>query len=724
MSSFKTYSFEEAKVGLHKSRSLKQDANKHEIGDNVLLVVSDNPTSKPVPQQTERKSIGGLKRNPVKRVGSMTSEVSAKTYVTDDFTNTRRLFIESTIGRLEFSYDSDQVPYTSTVASPLVARCRENVNGKVYSMYINHKTYSVTGTGGTTNALATALASAYDSDAITGLSYTVSNDMVVFSAYDYSIVEDFDTLTEGLTIGYDVIVSTNATLLLDMSRNETKAQPIVFLDTDDNPLQVAFIYSRNGNNLNLVDKIFPEVLAVGSGIKIAPLVWVNMDNRPDAMLDCLFQRACGIDEDGVAFGSKNEKVVDLLGTSEFTLEHGEEIQIANTYTGGDFDLIEPNVDGQATPDFIQSVAHGTFRDPVYNFPRSTVDPAYTYVVDEVGTLAEGKLYLFITKTSELTGIQTIDQEVIDVEGSDTPATVAGKIVTALNGVYCTASNVDEALTCEVKAMETLHIYSSTDSADVALIPTMTALPDGVLDSNRYDIAIPSAGLTGAQSLTVYLNGIDFTVNGALTDEEIANALALLINADNRFRAHAVIGTTDYVRVELTDKYDTLSIDFHGDITPTYTQLSAGKSTPAGDTPAFFFLTRLRVGTAGLFMENFCDTDSVSLEFSRTIQQIKTVCTRSGNAGVYNADYTLFMSINAKDTDVDKVYKYFKKFKDNGDFSICGYNSELGVSFFFPKCSIEEWSGDENSDEQIATMYKVNINFDPRKTPILVLPQKL
>jgi len=713
--SYETYSFDEVQVGLSRSREFKKDATNHEIGDNILLVTSDNPTCKPVPTQSEKKNLGKKKRNPVKKVGSMASEVMSKVSVTTDFQNAQGLFIQSALGKLKYNLDSSDEAYSVTIDNSLLLRVNENESGKVYIFNINSVPYNATGTGGTLNELATLLKTAYDTNIINGLIATVTDEYVVFTTTVE--IESFDSVTDGISMGYDIYcsdVSATAELLFDIANNDKVSQPILVTPTGANK-QVAFIVNKksfsSGYVYRLADKLFAD--AIGTDSMLAPLTYIDLDNRPDNALDILFQRSCGI-EDNVAFGSKNEKVVNLLGTTAFTTEHGQEIELENTWTGGDISLIKPNNDdGKASAEWRQSLANGTFRDPSINYPVTTKTNPYSY--EFVGDADEtGFFTIFCSEIDKKTDKKYDYTVLVAVTNADSPTDIASATVIALNAVfkYAVATSTLGVVEVNVPAMVVVGLYVDlgTEGTTVVNYSTTVGASKSVTFSN-----------TGDGSYTLYLNGIAFTATGTLST--LPSLLADLINKDYRFLANAP--SASVLNVYLADVNDNLVVDDHTDtllLDTVIANLTDSESTIAGAIPSFFYLTRLRAGEIGVNMEGFCDTDAVTIDFSRTVQVVKSVCTKQGLRGIFNANYTLYLELNAKDTDADKIYNFYNKYKDNQEFGVVGYNSDLGLSFCFPVCTIEEWSGDENSDEQIATKYKINVNFDPRISPCLLLPQ--
>ena len=123
------------------------------------------------------------------------------------------------------------------------------------------------------------------------------------------------------------------------------------------------------------------------------------------------------------------------------------------------------------------------------------------------------------------------------------------------------------------------------------------------------------------------------------------------------------------------------------------------------------------------MYDFCEVSKATFDIQRTITDISSVCGEQGRKGLDNSEYTIYLTLDVTDIQAVKVHDKWDKFINNKDFMLFAADTKSGVTFFFPKCRIEEHVNAAQETLQ-GHQYKVNVNYDPNKKFSFALQQIL
>jgi hypothetical protein len=92
-------------------------------------------------------------------------------------------------------------------------------------------------------------------------------------------------------------------------------------------------------------------------------------------------------------------------------------------------------------------------------------------------------------------------------------------------------------------------------------------------------------------------------------------------------------------------------------------------------------------------------------------------------GWTNRDYTIYLDIETTDIDAERVYDKWDKFENSKTFSLYLVSSATGIILYFPACRFESMEQQETNTNQ-GHKFRVNVNYDPNKVPVICLPQYL
>lgn len=245
-------------------------------------------------------------------------------------------------------------------------------------------------------------------------------------------------------------------------------------------------------------------------------------------------------------------------------------------------------------------------------------------------------------------------------------------------------------------------------------------------------ATPPNTTTKDDYFGVYINGEEFKVKvaapGATPVATVVTALATLINADARYSA---VGTSNILSIEAVDVanelhcegfvLETTALTVATPVNSLYTQ--EPESVEYDEESKFVSFDKFLIGDAYCNMYDFCEVSKATFDIQRTITDIASVCGEQGRKGLDNSEYTIYLTLDVTDIQAVKVHDKWDKFINNKDFMLFAADTKSGVTFFFPKCRIEEHTNAAQETLQ-GHQYKVNVNYDPNRKFAFALQQIL
>lgn len=234
---------------------------------------------------------------------------------------------------------------------------------------------------------------------------------------------------------------------------------------------------------------------------------------------------------------------------------------------------------------------------------------------------------------------------------------------------------------------------------------------------------------------VYINGEEFKVaKGSLTTiNDILDALAVVINADADARYTAtvtdgLVGAPAKLTVTSTDNFKKLHcLGFvlgTGTITTTTsTETIAANADVYSEIAKTVKFSKFLIGTSFCNLRDFCEVGKLTVDITREIAEIPSVCGEQGRKGWDNSTYSIYVTVDTTDIQSVRVYDKWAKYIGNQNFILLAVDVDSGLGFLFPKCRFEEHIQQAMNNLQ-GHQYKINVNFDPEKKFVIVLPQNL
>lgn len=246
------------------------------------------------------------------------------------------------------------------------------------------------------------------------------------------------------------------------------------------------------------------------------------------------------------------------------------------------------------------------------------------------------------------------------------------------------------------------------------------------------------GATTAPQVTdtyfgVYINGEEFKVaKGSLTTiNDILDALALIINADTRYTAtvtDGLVGAPSKLTITSVDKSKNLHcLGFvlgTGTITTTTsTETIAADAVAYSEVAKIVKFDKFLIGTTMCNLSDFCEVGKLTLDITREVAEIPSICGEQGRKGWDNSTYSIYVTVETTDIQATRVYDKWVKYIGNADFILMAVDTESGLGFLFPKCRFEDHNQQAMNNLQ-GHSYKINVNYDPEKKFVLMLPQTI
>lgn len=489
-------------------------------------------------------------------------------------------------------------------------------------------------------------------------------------------------------------------------------------------IDMAVIFKIVGDAAHCIGKLSDDLDKTGSTLyKVKSLAWIDVDTPPSLLKDFLARRASGYDYnndpefDGIYDGAKLIKFINALGSATLNLPIQEQGTIEYEFMSDDIRYIDP------TPELL---------------------PA-TITVSDITTAGE-------TVNIALVGKAGTTDSLTALTGLDNPST-AITIAAAINGQFglvAVANGDNVEITSTSKSFVEVYVAST----DGNYVTTYNETDEWILGNNINSINTPNCEIDTEQSGTtleqktvaitlgsalvggalgrLYVNGQKFEyliqngdvlvdlvdgICGEWTDSEV----------ESRF---TVMNVSDDIQVTATDPAEKLAIEFEiidptGTIGDTHTITENALSTAAeySDEAPFFKLSNIMIGEAGVNMYGFCEVANLTINFERTIEDIKSICGTNGRKGWNNTNYSLSVEVETTDIDAQRVYDKFAKYRGNETFALVGTDIDSGFAIGFPKCKIEDFEPMEINGLQ-GHKFTINVNFDPNVKPLLALMQEV
>ena len=231
---------------------------------------------------------------------------------------------------------------------------------------------------------------------------------------------------------------------------------------------------------------------------------------------------------------------------------------------------------------------------------------------------------------------------------------------------------------------------------------------------------------------VYINGEEFKVKvatpGTTTISAVVTLLKTLIDSDARYTATNVNNVLSIEAVDVSNDLhcegfvlETTAVTTATPVNSLYTQEPESKEYD--EESKFVSFDKFLIGDAYCNMYDFCEVSKATFDIQRTITDIASVCGEQGRKGLDNSEYTIYLTLDVTDIQAVKVHDKWDKFINNKDFMLFAADTKSGVTFFFPKCRIEEHVNAAQETLQ-GHQYKVNVNYDPNRKFAFALQQIL
>jgi hypothetical protein len=241
---------------------------------------------------------------------------------------------------------------------------------------------------------------------------------------------------------------------------------------------------------------------------------------------------------------------------------------------------------------------------------------------------------------------------------------------------------------------------------------------------------PQAGDT---HFGVYINGEEFKVaKGSIaTIKLILDALALVINADTRYTATVTVGdVSNPAKLTITSVDKSKKLHCLGFVLGTGT-VTATTSTETIEANAVAYsevaktvkFDKFLIGTTMCNLSDFCEVGKLTLDITREVVEIPSICGEQGRKGWDNSTYSIYVTVETTDIQATRVYDKWAKYIGNQDFILMAVDTESGLGFLFPKCRFEDHNQQAMNNLQ-GHSYKINVNYDPEKKFVLMLPQTI
>jgi len=729
----KGFNEEASLLSYKKSKKWKKNIDLSPKSNMKEIVCDDLPKLKDETSTQDKKRIGVVKRNVQKKRKISKASAEYKILMNENFMNVYKDIIEDSVGLLEMNTNADGT-FKSKVANVTTAfSIMPNVTNAgaefIIKLYNKSKEYIAYTKGNATideaiNDIANKL-SVFPN--ITAYVVPGENFIRVSIGQD-NYYDDVDYSTN-LCIGSLFVSDSTFTDIVNVTVDKTY-QPLSFVDNANN--EYALGVARTAGNLLSGDNYLELVTGVDevflfshntANLVISSIAWINLDKAPIVGLDYLWNRAAGYDSDNkVATGATLTVLDNAIGSAKFTIPIDDDPTFEVSATGSKIRDIQPMLDddSDATDDWKEGTRDDSVRMPRALFPtgingtrpsyRVLFQDATAGVADTVKFMLNGTVY----------------------ETAVTAGTTANDIANAVSDVLNTITGITSS-----SAAGSILFYYDNNTVPLKIsnfdYGTMTVPNETYSGINAPEVSTDFSGCTTGQGIiNIYLNGEKFSlsVTGAMTDTEIRDSFVDLINQSPDYMATNISNITIYgidgrepIYLE-SEIIETVAIF---DVTKgTEVTESSNMADEYSDIVKDVFFDNIRIGKntsigSGCDMEGFCEVANVGVDLQREIKDIQSVCGEDHRIGWTNSDYTIYLDLETTDINAVKIHKKWNQYEFNTTFDLYIVSSNSGVMMYFPACKFEELDK-ESRETNHGHKYKVNVNFDPNKVPMICLPQ--
>lgn len=665
MAGFRGYNEEDFKVGIRPSQMWREIADIVR-SDFKLVKCYDVPTFSDTSKKIEVKSIGATKRNSIQEIGARGAEFTFRQMITDNYMNVCGDIIETSLGKIIKRVDGNGDFYSAAIAS--------------YGISIKDDVYNVAGI--------------YSVGSNPFYIKFKKNGRTILEASTTVVATTRDTATEIMT-----------ELLSQLEADDTTTSYLVIVDGLDGTGTIAV--TDDGND-KFDSYECSDNLSVGCVINLSATVsdllgadFVNdktiipcviVDAAIDTVLDMVYVTRKLSDTQVVCAGSVYRTAFNSDFSSIFLKAIG---------------FIDLDENESYTTDYM-FVRSAEYLSGESNELRA----AGAKCLSLINTLGSAKLEFPVQ-----------DKPMIEVMAKAD----SYEYTKPMNDDNVDATEEWKEATREGSILEPLATFP--DSIAGSVVPTWT-MEFGI---NGVSVA-PNANDT---HFGVYINGEEFKVaKGSHASIYLAlEELKALINADadSRYTATAhngTSGTKANIVITSVDNFKKLHCQGFVDATSltvktavTSVETIAANADVYSEIAKTVKFSKFLIGTSFCNLRDFCEVGKLTVDITREIAEIPSVCGEQGRKGWDNSTYSIYVTVDTTDIQSVRVYDKWAKYIGNQNFILLAVDVDSGLGFLFPKCRFEEHIQQAMNNLQ-GHQYKINVNFDPEKKFVIVLPQNL
>lgn len=492
---------------------------------------------------------------------------------------------------------------------------------------------------------------------------------------------------------------------------------VAFFNASGVLVDMDFPISRDGAIVT-----FAGQLELGSNFTAVKLPSIDFDDTPDQLLDFLVLKASGYDyTDNPAYkGSKAVKVINCLGSATFDFPLQQNGTVEYNFMGDSMNYLNPE----------------EVRSPILFSTEITTNIQPTDI--HINYIKDGQLNSLTVEILVPTDIDAVATAI----KSELDSTTTGITTTIVGSKNLSISSADPTFDVNIFIDGSLLLYTKEIRSGLPKahfewqnVNKEYAIQGGIenfigINSTNPVVRI-GAGLNHypGEEYEVIINGISLKFQEAddgtgLESLPVAYSelngyeeLDFVVTYDNS-TTEAVITGNSNSQLNVLMKRTT-----GGDVLQSITVEKEADGDKYNDEAPFVKFDKVFIGEAGVNMQNWCEAMSISLEYTRDVKEIRSLCGSQGRKGWFNRDYTLYLNIEATDVDAKRVYEKWEKYKNNKVFSLLFIDYDSKLSMFFPACRFEEKEG-VDLEGITGHRYKINVNFRADVKPIISLPQAI
>lgn len=665
MAGFRGYNEEDFKVGIRPSQMWREIADIVR-SDFKLVKCYDVPTFSDTSKKIEVKSIGTTKRNSIQEIGARGAEFTFRQMITDNYMNVCGDIIETSLGKIIKRVDGNGDFYSLRIES--------------YGISIKDDVYNVAGV--------------YSVGSNPFYIRFKKNGRTVLEASTTVVADSRDTATEIMTELLTALAADDANGYLTIVDNGDGTGTVAVNDEGAS----AFDSYECSDNLSV-----GCIINIAGGSDVTDLVGADFVNDK-TIIPCVI-----IDTD-------TGTVLDMVYVTK---------KLSNTQVVAAGSVYKTAFNASNTDIYLKAIG---FID---------LDENESYTTD----------YMFVRSAEYLSGeenelraagakclslINTLGSAKLEFPVQDKPMIeVMAKADSYEYTKPMNDDNVDateewKEATREGSILEPLATFP--DSIAGSVVPTWTM----EFGANGVSVA-PNANDT---HFGVYINGEEFKVaKGSHASIYLAlEELEALINADadSRYTATASNGTVSEkakIVVVANDNFKKLHcqgfvvVSTGSGTAVTSTETIASNADVYSEIAKTVKFSKFLIGTSFCNLRDFCEVGKLTVDITREIAEIPSVCGEQGRKGWDNSTYSIYVTVDTTDIQSVRVYDKWAKYIGNQNFILLAVDVDSGLGFLFPKCRFEEHIQQAMNNLQ-GHQYKINVNFDPEKKFVIVLPQNL